>query len=188
MTRSKHTKSPLSWIAACCQDPSQEEVLRAAKAYVGSGLSLIPIRADGSKRPAFELLPRVWSETKQKYRPAWSIFRQRHPAPDELARWFTDPWWAYGMAILAGSISENLEIIDVDNFDVFEPWFRKVKKRAPGLLTRLVWVVTPRPGVHLYYRCSTIGGSEKLACVPEKDEETGKMKPKAIIETKGEGG
>jgi putative DNA primase/helicase len=92
------------------------------------------------------------------------------------------------MAILTGAISGNLEIIDVDNFDVFEPWLRKVKERAPGLLTRLVWVTTPRPGVHLYYRCATIGGSEKLARVPERDEKTGKVKPKTIIETKGEGG
>jgi hypothetical protein len=41
--------------------------------------------------------------------------------------------------------------------------------------------------MHVYYRCKTIGGSTKVARVPETDTTTGKLKPKTIIETKGEG-
>ena len=49
-----------------------------------------------------------------------------------------------------------------------------------------VRVVTPRPGLHVYYRCRTFGGSQKLARVP--DPEKGGRKPKAVIELKGEAG
>ena len=38
-------------------DPTKRKSIARARAFVASGLSLIPIRADGTKMPAFELLP-----------------------------------------------------------------------------------------------------------------------------------
>jgi putative DNA primase/helicase len=168
--------------------PTKEEVYAAAKSYLNAGLSLIPIRADGTKMPACELLPRIWCDASQRSRRPWGGYRDRQPTSKEIRDWFLQSeWWVeYGIAILGGAVSGNLEIIDLDNWDVVEPWTKLVAERAPGLLQRLVRVKTPRPGLHAYYRCTTISGSQKLACVPDPDQD-GK-KPKTLIETKGEGG
>ena len=90
------------------------------------------------------------------------------------------------MAVVCGEISGGLEILDLDNWDVVEPWKTRVDELLPGLLNRLVQVKTPRPGLHVYYRCQEIQGNQKLARVPFEDADTGKLKPKTIIE--GEGG
>lgn len=165
---------------------SKRAVHRAAKAYKKAGFSLIPIRADGTKMPAFKLLPRVWNESDQRFTRPWSGYRQRQPTLAELRKWFCDSSLEYGIAILAGAISGNLEILDLDNWDIVVPWMSLVERRAPGLLDKLVLVRTPRPGLHVYYRCRTIGKNEKLARMP--DPETKGKTPKTVIETKGEGG
>jgi hypothetical protein len=185
----KPKKKRRNWIAACCHDPSQNEVHLAATAYVKAGLSLIPIRADGTKMPAFERLPRRWCPETRTEKRRWAVYREHPPTAAELDCWFLDDRNRSdcGMSILAGAISGNLEIIDLDNWSVVEPWEKLVEKQAPGLLEKLVRVRTPRPGMHVYYRCKTIGGSTKVARVPETDTTTGKLKPKTIIETKGEG-
>ena len=88
---------------------------------------------------------------------------------------------------MAGAVSGGLEILDIDTIDVVEPWATQVYRLAPALLDRLVMVESPRPGLHIYYRCPTIGGSEKLAVradsIPNwiaQDEDPN--------QTKGEGG
>jgi putative DNA primase/helicase len=109
----------------------------------------------------------------------------------ELEDWYLNDQYYHsqcGMAILAGAVSGNLEIIDLDNWGVVEPWERMVNEQAPDLLTKLVRVRTPRPGMHAYYRCEIIAGNDKLARAPQRDEKTGKIKPRTLIETKGEGG
>ena len=186
--RKKRRRKPLGEID--WSNPSQRDTLRAAQAYVESGLSLLPISGDGSKMPAFELLPQIWSESEQRKKRRWSVFRERHPTSDELRIWFDDEWalFDYGFAVLGGAISGGLEIIDLDNWDVVGPWSELVERAAPGLLKRLVRVRTPRPGMHAYFRCEVFGGNQKLARVEEVDPETDKPKPKTIIEVKAEGG
>jgi hypothetical protein len=122
-------------------DPTPGQVDRAVRRYLRAGLSLIPIRADGTKMPAVELLPRLWCERSERWRRPWGGYRQRPPTPDELRAW---------------------------------------------LLARLVRVRTLRPGLHVYLRCDTAGGNQKLARVPDpaKDDQ----KPKTVIEVKGAGG
>jgi hypothetical protein len=176
-------------IVRTCIDPSRKDVYGAAKAYVESGLSLIPIRADGTKRPAFELLPEVWCEKDSRYRRPWSGYKERRPMVDEIRKWFLGGAGnEYGLAVLGGKVSGGLEIIDFDTIDLAEPWAEQVRQFAPGVLERLVCVRTPRPGMHVYYRCPVFGGSQKLARVPETDAKTEKLKPKTVIELKGEAG
>ena len=167
---------------------SKSAVYEAAKAMVQSGLSVIPVRADATKMPAFELLPRVWSNAEQRHTRPWSAFKTRRPTMAELRDWFrdSDKDIEYGVAVIGGEVSGGVEIVDLDNWDVVEPWSALVDDQAPGLLDRLVRVKSPRPGLHVYYRCVEFGGSRKLAMVP--DPEHGGTKPKGVIELKGAAG
>jgi len=176
-------------IAAICQNPTPQQVHAAATAYLAAGLSLIPISTGGTKQPATNLLPRQWSEQRQRDCRTWKVLQERRPTKSELKAWFlNDSSDACGLAVVAGAVSGNLEILDLDSCDVVEPWRQAVEEQAPGLYDRLVRVITPRPGLHVYYRCETISGNDKLAFVPDWDEESQKFKKKAVAETRGEGG
>src|SRR5262245_3773417 len=50
--------------------------LTAARHYVATGLSVIPVRLDGSKTPAFA---------------GWREYADRQPTDSELRRWFSGP-------------------------------------------------------------------------------------------------
>ena len=74
-----------------------------AERLVKSGLSVIPIRADGSKAPAI----------------TWKVFQARIATPEELHRWFRK---GNGLAAVAGKVSGNLEILDFDDPNLFDQW------------------------------------------------------------------
>lgn len=166
--------------------PTKREVYGAARDYVSSGLSMIPITADGRKMPAFELLPRVWDASESRHKRIWSCYKERRPTRGELRAWFRDSQGEYGFAILGGSVSGGVEIIDCDSWDVAVQWSTLVAKKAPGLLDRLVRVRSPRPGLHVYYRSESFGGNQKLARVADPANDN--LSPKTIIEVKGEAG
>jgi putative DNA primase/helicase len=149
--------------------------LAAALAYRSAGLSIVPVRAYGSKRPALN---------------QWERFQQE-PPPEDLVR----SWWKDGTAgigVIGGAVSGNLETIDFDRDDLFEPWRELVEAQAPGLVARLCIVRTPREpsGYHVRYRCHavTVPGNMKLAQEPGTDPKTGKPRVETLIETRGEGG
>ena len=185
----KHPRSVAKRVGSSLPpNPTKTDVYRAAKVMVRSGLSVIPILADGTKRPAYRLLPPVWSEAGQKFTRQWKKYTSRLPTVSELRSWFRDSSEdiEYGVAVIGGEVSGGVEIVDLDNWDVVEPWSALVEEQAPGLLDRLVRVKSPRPGLHVYYRCAVFGGSHKLAMVP--DPEHGGTKPKGVIELKGAAG
>lgn len=147
------------------QEPS---VLDAAKLYAAFGLSVIPVRADGSKAPVG----------------SWKEFQTRPATEQEIEKMFRGEC---GLAIVCGSVSGNLEVLDFDSPEHFEFWRELVEEIAPELLERLVAVQTPRGGKHLYYRCDEAEGNQKLAQVQSQNE-SGKPKLETLIETRGEGG
>lgn len=169
---------------------TRQKVRRAARAYRRAGLSFMPISADGTKNPAFELLPRLPRNPGDEPRPTWRVFKDRRPSKFEIGIWFRDwyPEREYGLAIIGGQVSGGLEIIDIDTADLAEPWGDLVEKKCPGLVQRLVRVRTPRPGMHAYYRCAAAGGNCKLARRPHRKPGDDNDRPKAVIEVKGEGG
>lgn len=120
------------------------QMLEAALAYTEAGLSVLPIRADGSKAPALLAGDPVLS-------------RKRRATEGDLAAWFGDGR-AIGLAVQCGAVSGGLAVLDFDDPDIFEPWLALVEEEAPGLVARLVRVHTPRrsvagrPGVHLWAR------------------------------------
>src|SRR5579871_1366280 len=68
----------------------------AARRYLAAGLSVIPIRPDGTKAPAL---------------PEWKTYQQRRPTPDECTDWWDN---GEGIAVVGGKVSGNLEILDLD--------------------------------------------------------------------------
>lgn len=153
----------------------------AARAAVAAGLSIVPIMPDGTKRPAWYVLPQC----------SWKTFTQRRPTAAELQAWFVnqsleDP--PLGFAVVGGEISGGLEVIDFDTIELFGPWAERVERHCPGLVAALVRVRTPRPGLHVYFRSSMCGGNKKLAQREIFDVETESAKVKTLIEAKGEGG
>jgi hypothetical protein len=155
----------------------------AALAYVAAGFSLIPIAADGTKDPAFSLLPRVQNPAGE-WRPSWNVYRDRKPTREEIHEWFFNvpKHCLPGLAILGGQCSGGLEVLDVDNADVFEAFQSRLLSDAPELFEKIVWVRSPRPGVHGYFRFAEAGRSRKIACKPTSEG------PRALIEIKAEGG
>lgn len=141
-------------------------LLETARRYVEAGLSVIPIRADGSKAASCP----------------WSLYQKEIPGPDEIRRLFGSD--GMGIATVCGSVSGDLETIDFDDLPAYKTWHRlMIEQGLQSLLDRLVKIKTPRPGVQLQYRCHDgIEGNQKLARRLVDGE------PKALIETRGEGG
>ncbi|MBM4072794.1 MAG: hypothetical protein FJ271_28285 [Planctomycetes bacterium] len=193
---------PACWaqIVAGEDATTPECVYEASRHLVAAGLSVIPIDAyEGSKGPDSSRLPRPHDPVDGRSRPSWSIFQIRRPTMDELDGWFK-VGGIYGLAVLGGTVSggqhgHGLEIIDFDTASLVEPWSAAVEAKAPGLISRLVRITTPRPGLHIYYRCSRYGVSQKLAFAPAVDEfghpaldSHGRPIKKATVEAKAEGG
>lgn len=136
-----------------------------ALSMLHAGLSVIPVKLDGSKAPAVR----------------WKPYQSRLANDDELVTWFERG--EHGVAIVCGAVSNNVEVIDFDAAELFEVWARTVETAGGGeLLQRLPLIRTPGPGYHVPYRCnSPVGRSQKLAMKLVDG------KPVVTIETRGEG-
>jgi len=142
----------------------------SAKSYLGSGLSVLPIRMDGSKAP-------MLSE--------WTPLQQISMTPES---WPTCPC---GIGIIGGKVSGNLEILDFDKPGAFEEWVAILPMAGDGLaelVDALPVIETPDGGRHVYYRCAEIQGAQKLARAREAYTSPSGKRKLVIIETKGEGG
>lgn len=114
------------------------------------GLQFIPVNE--KKEP----LPKAWQTTKKKH---------------QLN--------SYGVGIVCGGISGNLECIDVDvKYDLtgkmFERYKNMVHEIDENILPKMVVQKTRSGGYHLIYRCSKVCGNTKLANRPTTDEERDK--------------
>lgn len=130
----------------------------AALILLNAGFSVVPIRTDGSKA------------TVDK----WKEYQSIRMSSVEAERVFHD----VGIGIIGGAISGNLEIIDIEA-DAPPELFALIETHLPGLLATLPQVSTPTGGRHIYLRCASIQGNQKLAAT---------RVGKTLIETRGEGG
>lgn len=164
-------------------------LLATVTAQRDSGLSVLPVRADGSKAAAVR----------------WQDFITRRATDQELAAWFGSSAAQVGVAIAGGLVSGGLnptlglalEIIDHDAPALLDEWRELVEEAAPGLLATLPQVATPKGGLHVYYRCVAYGGNQKLAeaespvapGTPGAHLRNGQWwKTETLIETRGQGG
>jgi Bifunctional DNA primase/polymerase, N-terminal len=146
-------------------DPGGPAVLRAALFYLGRGLSVIPVRADGTKRPAL---------------PSWARFQTERATAAEVTAWFQDG--RVGIAIICGRVSGGLVVLDFDGPEAWGEFRMAAVRRCPQCLDALdrePRVKTPGGGRHVYLRPDQVEGNEKLARLDGRA---------TFIETRGEGG
>ncbi len=151
--------------------------LSSALEYLSAGLSVIPIRADGSKAPACS---------------SWDEYKTRLPTEDEIHGWFNAG--LLGVAIIGGAVSGNLAVIDIEFPDFTSLWCELVEAQEPGLTANLPRVSTPgkagQPGTHFYFRSSIHLKTGKLARLTKAEAlaRTGDAGKQTAIELKAEGG
>lgn len=148
----------------------------AAMAWYDAGMAVIPARADGSKRPVHE----------------WKKFQGERPARHLVEGWYkSKPEW--GVGIVCGQASGNLEMLEIEAVRMFGEWPHKVDDIMAGHGLDELWdmlscsgygycEVTPSGGIHILYRISDmpVPGNTKIAM--SEDSQT------TYAETRGEGG
>lgn len=132
------------------------DIQSAARAYLSAGFSVIPVKAD--KRPAVN---------------SWREYQSVPMPPDKFPV-------AEGVAAICGQVSGNLECIDFDDPDTFQPFLDLLDLRYSGLKENLVYHQTPSGGYHVIYRRETSPPGNQIFA---KD-----IKNKVRIESRGEGG
>ena len=159
------TVSPRPWRSA-----SGSYVYHTALQAAAVGISVVPIRTDGTKQPSLG---------------GWREYQKRRASEVELERWFCsgEP----GIAFITGAVSGNLEALDFDSPTIFEAWLCRVQQdpTLASLHNHVSWGYlesTPAGGKHLLYHCDKVEGNQKLASRHDGD------KRKTLIETRGEGG
>ena len=150
----------------------------AASSYLDHGISVIPIRTDGTKSPTTE----------------WREFVNSPPTIEQVQSWF-DNVKPPGIGIVGGRVSGNLVVIDFD-YDAeqtFELFWTEAQQRCPGVVEQLAVVATPRPGRHVYFRSDgAVPRTEKLAIsVPQRSgildaDGVPILAPAILIETRAE--
>jgi len=183
------TKSHTSAAKNSTSQPAIEKIIDIALRYSKSGLSIIPVRADGTKKPALD---------------SWKEYEARPASQKEMRQWFGRQNHI-GIGIICGPVSGNLEAIDIDDPEIASAFLEALNEYEPVLAAQLVIVKTPRGGAHIVYRCERIEGNQHLALREIElgdltDAEAKRLKAyrrksdgqwckrKALIETRGEGG
>jgi putative DNA primase/helicase len=167
--------------------PTQAQLIEAAESWLNGGCSVIPIRADGTKRPLFE----------------WKRFQTERATPEALRLWVEgNP--GIGIGVVCGEVSGNLELFELESRAVDEVSMAKIEAAIPeGHPAYEMWDLingddgfcetTPSGGLHYLYRVSdhSVPGNTKIARRPATVAElevSPDDKVKVLAETRGEGG
>ncbi|GGR37793.1 hypothetical protein GCM10010497_45810 [Streptomyces cinereoruber] len=168
--------------------------LRAAAAELhGAGLCVLPIKADGTKKPSV----------------SWLQHKVERTTPEQHDTWFGGDR-PRGIAILYGKVSGNIELIEFEGLAIRENLLDKVTEVMEGSGLGEPWAailngwVTESPSGGRHYRVRVEGGevpgNRKLASrlaredeYTEADRQQLRERPNArivrvLIETRGEGG
>jgi P4 family phage/plasmid primase-like protien len=145
----------------------------AVLAWVDAGCSVIPIQADGSKRPAG----------------SWKAAQAVRATRDVAAAYARTH---HGIGVVCGAVSGNLEMLELEGRAITASYGQRLREACRdhgiedvldalmgGCLTQ-----SPSGGYHMWYRVDgTPRGNTKLARRPGTDQPI-----EVLIETRGEGG
>ena len=154
-------------------------VLTAGRAARSAGLSIIPIKGDGTKMPPFE----------------WGPYRT-NPAPaTEITSWFKIEGFS-GFGIICGpppgESDIGLETLDFDDADTYQIYCDTAEAIGLGpILARIragYEEHTPDGGTHLPYYCTSFSGNKRLASRPGPYPDRPRKEAPPLIETRGDGG
>lgn len=150
-------------------------VAEVAVRWHQAGVSTIPIVKGGSKRPAVR----------------WAEYQARIPELGEIERWWGNGH-EYGLAIICGAISGNLEMVELEARANTGSTLLKIDEAMREAGLEDLWValtverfaymeVSPSGGMHLLYRIldHAVPGNTKIA-----NDAAGLV----MAETRGEGG
>ena len=159
-------------------------IAEAALTWYDAGCSVIPIRADGTKKPTFD----------------WKQFMTTPARRSQVEHWFAhNP--QLGIGIICGKVSGNLEMLELEGRAATGDDISKIMSECERLgvdrlFTSLMtdgyaeW--TPSGGLHFLYRISghEVPGNTKVArrlATPEEMQHP-KDTIRVLAETRGEGG
>jgi hypothetical protein len=153
-----------------------QEILTQALKFATSGISVVPVATDGSKRPGID---------------SWKKYQEKMPDVSDLMRWFNKP--QDGLGLICGAVSGNLEMLELEGRAVAEGIHEQAADIAAASGLGDIWKtindgyieVTPSGGLHWLYRISDgdVPGNTKIARRPG---ENGGVE--VLVETRGEGG
>lgn len=147
---------------------------KAAKYYLGKGLNCI-----------------ITNSVKQSLYD-WKRYQKEFITLEEIEKQSAHKS-AAGMAVICGSVSGGLEVIDIDlKYSTDSEFYQKFISAIGSSITDKLYIVeTKSGGYHFYYRCEVIEGNQKL-CYRYKTDEELKENPSGkkvcLIETRGEAG
>ncbi len=131
-----------------------------------NGMSIVPVKEDGTKAPDVNWLP----------------YQNKRPSLKMLKTWFEDKE-RHGLYLICGAVSGNLEMLEWETAADYSGFHVACERAGIGeLLNRVLdgyFEKAPGGGNHTLYRCDEIAGNTKLANSADN---------KTMIETRGEGG
>jgi hypothetical protein len=136
-----------------------------ASSYTRAGISVIPVKADGSKSPAEN---------------GWRKYSNQIADSTTLERWFGGPA-PVGLGAVPGPASGNLVVLDfecVGGQSAYAQWYASLPPALQAVVDCIPLVQTPSGGMHLWVRLAEPQPGAKLARFA-----SGKTK----IEIRGEG-
>lgn len=130
------------------------------------GYTVVPPREDGSKQPEGQ----------------WGQWQESRPSREQMRAWY-DAGRRSGVGLLTG----DPELFEFDRYRTYETFLDTAEGIGLGELIARIRAGyeerTPGGGIHWFYRCSERSGNTTLARFVGDDG-----KPKALIQTRGEGG
>jgi putative DNA primase/helicase len=153
-----------------------DAVREAALAALQAGLCVLPPKEDGSKAP----------DTDE-----WVSRQHRRTTEAEVRAFYANG--RTGLGVITGAVSGGLELLDFDEPDLFASFRERAIECGLGELMQRIadgYLEETPKGAHVFYRCSEISGSTKLARRPKRPEEQRDPHDRiqVKIETRGEGG
>ena len=147
---------------------NSNSILATATRYAGLGLSVIPVHSALDSDASLRKKPTI----------PWKPYQGQIATAVELGHMFNN---GADVAVICGSVSGNLEVLDFDDPDLFKPYMDALAGHDIELVNKLLVSKTPSGGYHLLYRhTGSPEGNRKLAMSGD-----GK---KVRLETRGQGG
>ncbi len=159
------------------------DLLTVARAWTAAGFSVVPVAADGTKRPGVP----------------WKQYQAVAADNDQIAQWFGSGQYD-GLGIVCGAVSGNLELLEVEGRAVLDGTLQRYVESLKDHGLEALWdrlnggylEQSPSGGLHWLYRVDgPVGGNLKLARRPATPEElvaNSTDSVKVLLETRGEGG